>query len=158
MCTASMLSLSALAAALIGKLDCESSLRSCATRLVEASDAVAVSTSPAVGITLGKRRHRQNDRRPSFRRNLPCSNKLIDALGSPCGISLRRFLHEISCRRCTSGRQRVLSPLQQRLAWVEDSRGPDALAIARVTITWWPLPTIKGSPPPTAATISRLSR
>jgi hypothetical protein len=52
-------------------------------------------------------------------------------------------LHEISCRRCTSGRQRVLSPLQQRSAGVEDSRGPDALAIARVTITWWPPPTIK---------------
>jgi hypothetical protein len=36
----------------------------------------------------------------------------------------------------TGGRQRVLSRLQQRSAGVENSRGPDALAIASVTITW----------------------
>ena len=53
----------------------------------------------------------------------------------------------VYCRHCSSVR-----------LGLKTSRGPDALAIARVTITWWPPPTIKGSPPPTAATISRLSR
>ena len=33
----------------------------------------------------------------------------------------------------TNGRQRVLSPLQERSAGVKDLRGPNALAIAHVT-------------------------
>jgi hypothetical protein len=46
-------------------------------------------------------------------------------------------LHEISCPALQPAADNVYcSPLQQRSAGVEKSRDPDALAIARVTLTW----------------------